>query len=121
MSDSARTSQAVRPSSPSSSNNPLSIEALEEIVRNCQRNEQRLHDLERHTRHERKKAERLLRETNRVLHDQDQGKSREFFVPLDDDDDDDDEQHHHQQQQQEDDRSEKNDWSFISTQSTRFT
>ena len=49
----------------------LSIETLEEIVRNCQRNEQRLHELERHTRHERKKAEHLLRETYRTLHDRD--------------------------------------------------
>jgi hypothetical protein len=41
----------------------LSVDTLEEIVRHCQRNERRLHELERHARHERKKAERLLRET----------------------------------------------------------
>ncbi|CAF0777657.1 unnamed protein product [Rotaria sp. Silwood1] len=45
----------------------FSINALEEIVRNCQRNEERLHELERHTRHERKKAERLLHETYRAM------------------------------------------------------
>ncbi|CAF0903421.1 unnamed protein product [Rotaria sordida] len=49
----------------------FSIDALEEIVRNCQRNEERLHELERHTRHERKKAERLLRETYRTMQDGD--------------------------------------------------
>ena len=49
----------------------LSIETLEEIVRNCQRNEERLHELERHTRHERKKAERLLRETYHTMQDRD--------------------------------------------------
>lgn len=48
----------------------VSIEALEEIVRNCQRNEERLHELERHTRYEREKAERLLRETYRTMHEQ---------------------------------------------------
>lgn len=42
---------------------PSSIETLEEIIRNYQRNEQRLHELQRHVRHERKKAERLLHET----------------------------------------------------------
>lgn len=39
-----------------------SIETLEEIVKNYQRNEQRLHDLKQYVRHERKKAERLLHE-----------------------------------------------------------
>lgn len=40
-----------------------SIETLEEIIRNYQRNEQRLHELQRHVKHERKKAERLLHES----------------------------------------------------------
>jgi hypothetical protein len=73
----------------------LSIEALEEIVHNCQRNEQRLHELKRHTRHERKKAERLLRE---IYHTKqmstsltDPPKPRqqpiEFFVSFNDDND----------------------------------
>jgi hypothetical protein len=94
----------------------LSIESLEEIVRNCQRNEERLHELERHTRHERKKAERLLRETFQIKQDRDsrntsvlesntmddnshaddqrskQRSSKEFFVSLDED-----ENHHRQQ------------------------
>lgn len=85
----------------------LSIESLEEIVRNCQRNEERLHELERHTRHERKKAERLLQQTHRAMNDRDsqntsvletnttiensqnddyqakQPRSKEFFVSID--------------------------------------
>jgi hypothetical protein len=97
----------------------LSIEALEEIVRNCQRNEERLHDLERHTRHERKKAERLLQQTHRTMQNRDSQNtsivdnvttnenshaddhrpktrpSNEFFVALDDEDDDDDENANH--------------------------
>jgi hypothetical protein len=66
MNESARTARSTGQSPTSDS-----IEALEEIVRNCQRNEERLHDLERHTRHERKKAERLLHETSRTIHDRD--------------------------------------------------
>ena len=116
MSESARTD---RPTTTDRSPTSLSIDALEEIVRNCQRNEERLHDLERHTRHERKKAERLLRETSRSIQERDSRNTslldthtgnntsrtetqttarpaKEFFVPLDDeadgdDDDDDDE------------------------------
>jgi hypothetical protein len=102
----------------------LSIEALEEIVRNCQRNEERLHELERHTRHERKKAERLLRETYRTMENRDsqnisivenntttdnshaneqkskQRPSKEFFVSIDDYDadvNDENEKHSHRQ------------------------
>lgn len=99
----------------------LSIEALEEIVRNCQRNEERLHELERHTRHERKKAERLLKETYRNLQEADsrqtsilenktnndhsymdnnrkvkQQTPRQFYVSLDDENDENEtRQHHH--------------------------
>ncbi len=65
----------------------LSIESLEEIVRTCQRNEQRLHELERHTRHERKKAERLLRETYRakqMMISQIKQPPIEFFVSFND-------------------------------------
>jgi hypothetical protein len=107
MSETIRTARSIV-QSPTS----LSIEALEEIVRNCQRNEERLYELERHTRHERRKAERLLRETYRTMDDRDsrntsivdnlttndnshaddhkskQHPSKEFFVSLDDDDDD---------------------------------
>ena len=43
-------------------NRSSSIETLEKIVKNYQRNEQRLHDLQQYVRHERKKAERLLNE-----------------------------------------------------------
>jgi hypothetical protein len=86
------------------SSTSISIDALKEIVQNCQRNEQRLHELERHTRHERKKAERLLREQYRIKQERDkqvsttltnhiddpkpkqQPQSIEYFVPLDDDD-----------------------------------
>ncbi|CAF3027892.1 unnamed protein product [Rotaria sp. Silwood2] len=99
----------------------LSIDALEEIVRNCQRNEERLHELERHTRHERKKAERLLRETYQTMQDGDsrntsnilenktnndhsyidnqkskQQSSKEFFVTLDDENE--ENEHHYRQQ-----------------------
>lgn len=115
MSESARTG---RPTASDQSPTSVSIDALEEIVRNCQRNEQRLHDLERHTRHERKKAERLLRDTSRSIQDRDSRNTslldshtgndtsrtetqttakvrpgKEFYVPLDDEadaDDDDD-------------------------------
>ena len=107
MSETLRTERTTT-QSPTS----LSIESLEEIVRNCQRNEERLHELERHTRHERKKAERLLQQTHRTMHDRDSqntsvletnnttnensqiddyqpkqrtSKSKEFFVALDDD------------------------------------
>jgi len=112
MSETIRTARTTG-QSPTS----LSIEALEEIVRNCQRNEERLYELERHTRHERKKAERLLRETYQTMDDRDsrstsivdnlttndnshaddhkskQHPSKEFFVSLDDDDDDDEKNH----------------------------
>ena len=72
----------------------FSIEALEEIIHNCQRNERRLHELERHTRHERKKAERILRETYQErekqlsisLNKSLQPKPQQFFVSLDDED-----------------------------------
>ena len=113
MSATIRTERNAGPSPTS-----LSIEALEEIVRNCQRNEERLHDLERHTRHERKKAERLLRQTYRTMQDRDSQNTsivdnntttensrtddhrskpppppaKEFFVSLDDDDEDDDDE-----------------------------
>jgi hypothetical protein len=109
MNESARTARSNIDQSPTS----LSIEALEEIVRNCQRNEERLHELERHTRHERKKAERLLHETHLTIQDRDsrhtsilentttnddnshrenqksrqRPKPKEFFVALDDDND----------------------------------
>lgn len=68
----------------------LSIETLEEIVRNCQRNEERLHELERHTRHERKKAERLLRvatHSSRNRKSSNEETSKQFFVPLEPSDD----------------------------------
>lgn len=76
-----------------------SIEALEEIIRNCHENEQRLHALKRHARHERKKAEHLLRETYRMKYEQQPiippkqpvKPSIEYFLSFDDDDDD----HHH--------------------------
>ncbi len=69
----------------------LSIQALEEVVRTCQRNEQRLHELERHTRHERKKAERLLREAYQAKQEREKPTKIkqppvEFFVSFDDDD-----------------------------------
>jgi hypothetical protein len=72
----------------------FTVEALEEIIHNCQRNERRLHELERHTRHERKKAERLLRETYQErekqssisLNNSSQPKPQQFFVSLDDED-----------------------------------
>ena len=102
MNESIRTVHSSVPSPTS-----VSIDALEEIVRNCQRNEERLHELERHTRHERKKAERLLRDTSRTLQERrsqngsivesqptndnslvdgpTSRSSREFFVALDDD------------------------------------
>jgi hypothetical protein len=60
------------------------IETLEEIIRNCQRNERRLHELERHARHERKKAERILREAYRER-DKQISKPQRFFISLDDD------------------------------------
>jgi len=62
MTESIHSARSIGQSSTS-----VSIEALEEIVRNCQRNEDRLHELERHTRHERRKAEQLLRETYRTM------------------------------------------------------
>lgn len=101
----------------------LSIESLEEIVRNCQRNEERLYELERHTRHERKKAERLLQQTYRTMHDRDSqntsvletnnttnensqiddyqpkqrtSKSKEFFVALDDEEEEQEEEEEEQ-------------------------
>ncbi|CAF1445470.1 unnamed protein product [Adineta steineri] len=117
MSESARTTQSIDQSPTSQS-----VEVLEEIVRNCQRNEERLHELERHTRHERKKAERLLQETFRARQDREsrtasavdynttddnshvddqkfkqRTSSKEFFVSLDDDDNDTNENHHRQQ------------------------
>jgi len=72
----------------------LSIDTLKEIVRNCLRNEQRLHELKRHTRHERKKAERLLHETYRIKQEHDlqmsisklKQPSMEYFISFDDDD-----------------------------------
>jgi hypothetical protein len=59
------------------------IETLEEIIRNCQRNERRLHELERHARHERKKAERILREAYRER-DKQISKPQQFFISIDD-------------------------------------
>ncbi|CAF3463068.1 unnamed protein product [Rotaria socialis] len=100
----------------------LSIDALEEIVRNCQRNEERLHELERHTRHERKKAERLLQETYRTMQDGDsqsasilenktnndnnyvdhqklkQQATKKFFVSLDDENEENENLHHRPRQ-----------------------
>ncbi|CAF1359327.1 unnamed protein product [Adineta steineri] len=65
----------------------LSIETLQDIVRNYQRTEQRLQELERYTRHERKKAEHLLREKYRTKHEKPkpEQKSVGFFIPLDND------------------------------------
>lgn len=123
MSETSRT-EGNRSQSPTS----LSIEALEEIVHNCQRNEERLHELERHTRHERKKAERLLRETHRTMDNRDsrntttntdtnntinnsytseqkskqqqqQRSAKEFFVSIEDEDDEDDENEKHRRRQ----------------------
>ena len=77
----------------------LSIEALEEIIRNCQVNEQRLDELKRHARHERKKAEYLLRETYRTKYERQEeptirpSKQQpvkppvEYFLSFDDDED----------------------------------
>ncbi|CAF1615042.1 unnamed protein product [Adineta ricciae] len=113
MNENARTTRNTA-QSPTS----LSVEALEEIVRNCQRNEERLHELERHTRHERKKAERLLRETFQSKYNRDsrttsaadcnttddnshsndyqekQRSPKEFFVSLDDENDENGTYHH---------------------------
>ncbi|CAF1054559.1 unnamed protein product [Adineta ricciae] len=61
------------------------IETLQDIVRNCQRNEQRLLELERHTRHERKRAERLLREKSYQKQEESQQKAVKFFITLDND------------------------------------
>lgn len=44
----------------------MSIEDLEDFIRTCRENEQRLHELKRHTRHERKRAEYLLQELHRL-------------------------------------------------------
>lgn len=44
--------------------NSLSVEALKEIVVHCQENEERLRQLARRTRHERKKIERFLEENH---------------------------------------------------------
>ncbi|UJR08800.1 hypothetical protein I4U23_013055 [Adineta vaga] len=65
----------------------LSIETLQDIIQNCQRNEQRLKELERHTRHERKRVERLLQEkSNQVQEDQEQQQQPvKFFITLDND------------------------------------
>ncbi|CAF1196462.1 unnamed protein product [Adineta ricciae] len=61
------------------------IETLQDIVRNCQRNEQRLQELERHTRHERKRAERLLREKSYQKQEESQQQAVKFFITLDND------------------------------------
>jgi hypothetical protein len=73
----------------------FSIKTLQQIVRNCQRNEKRLQELERYTRHERKNAERLLRETHQTKHEYGkqtsdnvkpkQQQSVKFFISLNDD------------------------------------
>lgn len=70
----------------------FSIETLQEIVRNCQRNEQRLKELKRHARYERMKVERLLRETYQTEYKQtsDHPKSKpqqslQYFISFDDD------------------------------------
>ncbi|CAF1305648.1 unnamed protein product [Adineta steineri] len=65
----------------------LSIETLQDIIRNYQRTEQRLQELERYTRHERKKAEHLLREKYRTNHEKpkQQQQSIEFFIPINND------------------------------------
>jgi len=71
------------------------IKTLQQIVRNCQRNEKRLKELERYTRYERKNAERLLRETHQTKHEYGkqtsdnvkpkQQQSVKFFISLNDD------------------------------------
>ena len=60
----------------------MSIEDLEEFIRTCRENEQRLHELKRHTRHERKRAEYLLQE---LKHEEPIKPSVEYFLPLDSD------------------------------------
>lgn len=61
------------------------VETLEDIVRKCQRNEQRLQELERHTRHERKRVERLLREKSYQKQEESQQSAVKFFITLDND------------------------------------
>lgn len=74
----------------------FSIEALKEIVRNCKRNEQYLQELIYHTRHERRKVQRILHELYQTKQEHDKPisssfttnsktrlpKSIQFFVPF---------------------------------------